>query len=249
MIPNICHYIFGLKEQTEDFLFCYYLSIYSCYIVNKPDIIYFYYYYEPYGKWYNMVKKIPNIVFEKVKMPFRVGKKSIDKVAHKADALRMVMLYERGGIYLDIDTICVKPWKSLLNNSVVMGKEHPRGLCNAIMMTEAKSKFFDIWLAKYEYYFCPEGWGEASVLLPELISKKYSDLIHTVESSVFFLPHCHETEKIFITNNDIPEDLIALHLWEGFSLKYIKEISDWNWTNDNSHTLYGKIMLKLKYYK
>ena len=31
----------------------------------------------------------------------------------------MDILFEKGGIYLDIDTICVKPWKHLLNNDLI----------------------------------------------------------------------------------------------------------------------------------
>ena len=42
-IPNIVHYIYGLAEQKEEFLFIYYISILSNVLVNKPDIIYFHY--------------------------------------------------------------------------------------------------------------------------------------------------------------------------------------------------------------
>ena len=42
-IPNTLHFIFGLKPQKDEFLFVYYLSVLSAYIVNKPDKIYFYY--------------------------------------------------------------------------------------------------------------------------------------------------------------------------------------------------------------
>ena len=32
MIPNICHFVFGLKEQTVEFLFCYFIAVYSAYL-------------------------------------------------------------------------------------------------------------------------------------------------------------------------------------------------------------------------
>ena len=35
-----------------------------------------------------------------------------------------------------------------------------------------------------------------------------------------------------------------MHLWESFSIKYIKNIKDYEWAKNNSHTLYGKIILK-----
>ena len=59
-IPNIVHFIFGFKEQIEEFSFVYYLAVYSCYIINKPAVINFYYHYKPYGPWWNKLIKIPN---------------------------------------------------------------------------------------------------------------------------------------------------------------------------------------------
>lgn len=111
MIPNICHFVFGLKEQTEEFMFCYFIAVYSAHLVNEPDTIYFYYYYEPFGYWWEKMKEIPNIKFEEIEVPTHIGNKELKKVAHKADIVRMNILYETGGIYLDIDTICVRPWK------------------------------------------------------------------------------------------------------------------------------------------
>ena len=45
-IPNIIHFVFGLQEQTEEFLFCYYLAIVSANKINSPDEIYFHYHYQ-----------------------------------------------------------------------------------------------------------------------------------------------------------------------------------------------------------
>ena len=63
IIPNIIHFVFGLKPQENEFMFIYYLSVLSAYIVNKPDKIYFYYHYKPYGKWWDRLsEKIPIIL-------------------------------------------------------------------------------------------------------------------------------------------------------------------------------------------
>jgi len=245
MIPNICHFIFGLKKQTDEFLFCYFISVYSCYIINKPDIIYFYYHYTPFGKWWNQLKNIPNIKLEKVKIPTHFGKKEIIKTAHKADKIRMCVLYKKGGIYLDIDTICIKPWKELLHNDVVLGKEGNYGICNAIMFSKPKSNFFKIWLKYYEYYFKTDGWNKASIMLPKKIANKYPHLLVLKDEDTFFLPSYRETNKIFEIENKIPKNLISLHLWETFSLPYLKNIKDWNWVIENNYTMYGKILLKL----
>ena len=34
---NICHFVFGMKKQSEEFLFSYYIAVYSAYLINKPE--------------------------------------------------------------------------------------------------------------------------------------------------------------------------------------------------------------------
>lgn len=242
---NICHFVFGLKKQSEEFLFIYYIAVYSAYLINNPDTIYFYYHYEPYGTWYDTLKLIPNLKLVKIDIPTHIGNKEIKKTAHKADWVRINMLYNKGGVYLDIDTICVKPWKHLFNEDVVLGKEVPNGICNAIMFTKPKSDFFKFWLDKYERHFNPNGWREASIVLPEKLSKEYPNLVTLKEPDVFFLPNYNETQKIFVDTKQIPKNLISLHLWETYSMQYMKKINDWSWAYENSHTMYGKMLLNL----
>ena len=246
MIPNICHFVFGFKEQDEEFLFCYYLAVYSAYIVNKPERINFFYHHEPHGKWWDKLKTIPNLELIHIPIPTHIGKKEIKKTAHKADWVRMNVLFQHGGVYLDIDTICVRPWKELLKEKVVLGTQIPiPGICNAIMMTEPHSEFFKIWLENYEAPFNPDGWEESSIFLPLKIMIQNFDKVTMKNPDTFFIPHFKETQKIFQLPQDIPKDLVALHLWESYSIPKMREIKDWNWITDNIHTLYGKMMLNL----
>ena len=75
-IPNIIHFVFGLEKQKEEFLFPYYLAIYSAKIINNPNKIYFHYHYEPSGKWWNEAKKL--VVLNKVDIPTHFGRKKIN---------------------------------------------------------------------------------------------------------------------------------------------------------------------------
>ncbi len=249
MIPNICHFIFGLKEQTSDFIFCYFLAVYSCYVINNPEKIYFYYHHEPYGEWWDKLKKIPNIELVKVEIPTHIGVHTIKYTAHRADILRMNILFQHGGIYLDIDTICVRPWKELLKEDVVLGdqpiKGGHKGICNAIMFTKPKSEFFRLWLDQYESEFRPDGWNESSIFLPFKLSRQYPKLVKILKPTSLFKPGWWEVGNIFKNQQNIPNELISLHLWESHSIKYMNNISNWDWGIENSHTLYGKIMLNI----
>lgn len=242
-IPNIIHFVFGLKEQTEEFLFPYYLSVLSASKVNDPDKIYFYYHYEPYGYWWERLKNIKKIVFERVELPTHIGNKIIKKTAHRADKIRMDKLYEKGGIYMDIDTISVKPYKDLLNYNTVLGYEYkPDTICNAIMLTKSNSRFFKEWLYRYESEFNSDGWGEASIYLPASINKQYPGLAKVIPSDYFFRPYATQGEDIFVKDKEIPNNLITLHLWETYTYKFLKEITNYNWFKENDKTLYSRIV-------
>ena len=245
-IPNIIHFVFGLKPQENEFMFVYYLSILSAYIVNKPEKIYFYYHYKPYGKWWDRLsEQIPIISFEKVELPDKIGSKNIKHYAHKADWIRMNKLYERGGVYMDIDTITCKPYHKYRSYSTVLGYEIKSKdlICNAVMMTIPESPFFKLWLERYEEEFKEDGWGEASIRLPGKINKNYPYLANVLSENTFFRPYATEGEKIFSENITINDDLITLHLWESYTMKYMEDIKDFEWIKQNKETLYSKIVL------
>lgn len=249
MIPNIIHFVFGFKKQTEEFHFVYFMAILSAYLVNKPDKIYFYYHYEPFGKYWDKIKQYLELV--KVNLPTHIGKKKIKHFAHKADKVRMDILYEKGGIYMDIDTISIKPYGDLLNNKCVLGLEYGlnnkiQGICNAIMFTEPKSEFFKLWINEYEEHFDSNGWGESSILLPYQLYQKNKSLITLHKPEVFFYPSWFKTKDIFRWKcNKIPEDLISLHLWEKQSERFFKEIKDLKWLETRGNTMYGLFLKHL----
>lgn len=248
MIPNIAHFNYGLIEQKEDFLFVYYISVLSCKVINNPDKIYFYYHYEPKGYWWEKTKAICETVF--VSIPTHIGAKELKKTAHKSDILRIMKLQELGGIYLDIDTICVRPYTHLLDNKFVIANEITEsgknmGLCNAIMMSEPGSSFICNWINNYETFFEPDGWQEASTLLPWEIAKHDKSLT-ILKPENFLLPSWEQTKMIFEKPNEIPKNLIALHYWNQYSHeKYLKEITNFDWVINNAHTLYGKLLANL----
>jgi hypothetical protein len=242
-IPNIIHFIFGLQEQNEDFLFCYYLSVYSAYIVNQPGVIFFYFHYQPRGKWFYKLQEIKCIQFVRVPLPTHIGQKEIKKTAHRADQLRLEVISRYGGIYMDIDTISVRPYTPLLSNDIVLGKTCSLSgrseICNAVIMSRPNSLFLSMWRRMYETYFNPDGWKESSSMLPTALANAMPLNVKLLEEDCFFIPF----DKIFKESNEIPNSLITLHLWNS---NQMKQIYNWSWACRNKHTLYAKIMIFLK---
>ena len=250
-IPNIIHYIYGLEKQTDPFPFVFYLSIYSNFLINNPDVIYFHYQYLPYGIWWDEAKKYLKINYINCDNIYW-GNKKILKFAHKADKIRLEMLLKYGGIYMDIDTISYKSYKYLLNYDFVIGiqeenygKENITLYCNAILFSKKNNIFIKKWINEYEKYFLPTGWCEASVHLPNKIYDSLSlndkSNIKILSKEHFYYPSYNETHKIFENDLNISEELVTLHLWNTFSKKYFKEINGFEWMNCNN-SLYAKLI-------
>lgn len=59
----------------------------------------------------------------------------------RADMIRLVILYAFGGIYLDLDIICLKSLNQLRNYEFVLPRTRPVGLSNDFIMAEPKHPF------------------------------------------------------------------------------------------------------------
>ena len=261
-VPYVIHFVFGLQEQTEPFSFVHYLSMYSAYLANDTPIIYFHHHFSIHGYWWERAQKdILNMIIMKVDVPTHIGSKQIKKVAHKADAVRMKILWEMGGIYMDIDTISYKSMKPFLTHDTTLCKQynlrfHSKdkasvyvgGICNAIMITKPRSPFFERWMTAYERAFDPDKWEEASIWLPLRLSREYSECVNVLEPEVFNVPACWEGKKMFEDHwDDVPGSLVALHLSESMSKKYIDQITGWEWLDSHKHTLYGKLIANYRF--
>lgn len=180
MIPNIFHFVFGMASDFggRPFSLSHYLAIKSAIDINKPNAVIFHYEFEPTGIWWEKIK--PLITLNKIEAPKSFMGRPLYHVAHKADVVRLQALKETGGIYLDLDTICVKPLHELFNNSFIIGQELKpeyipknwrqkikyavrkqfqgkdnnkiNGLCNAALLAEKNSPFVNLWLDTYSSF-------------------------------------------------------------------------------------------------
>ncbi|NOT52498.1 MAG: hypothetical protein HOP10_14610 [Chitinophagaceae bacterium] len=246
MIPNILHFVFGMAPDFggKPFSLCHYLSVRSAVELNNPGKALFHYQYEPTGEWWEKVK--PFLTLNKVVAPDSFMGQPLYHVAHKADVIRLQMLKEMGGIYMDLDTISIKPLTSLLNNSFAIGQElKPKwvpknwrqrfkyqlgfikdvsgstGLCNAVLLSEQNSEFVNRWLNEYKT-FRSKGrdkyWNEHSVLVPERLAAAHPETITQLSPYAFHYPLYDKAglRSMFEEATEFPEAYLH-HLWESFS--------------------------------
>ena len=247
MIPNIFHFVFGMSPDFggKPFSLVHYLAVRSAVELNKPEAALFHYQYEPAGEWWEKAK--PLLQLNKISAPDSVSGNKLYHVAHKADVVRLRALKETGGIYLDLDTISVKPLTPLLGHSFLIGQElkagfTPKnwrqrlkyklrlirqnragktGLCNAVLLAEKNSSFVNRWLEEYKT-FRSKGrdkyWNEHSVLIPEKLAAEFPGEITQLGPYAFHYPLYDEAGlRSLFEETHDFPEAYLHHLWESFA--------------------------------
>jgi hypothetical protein len=229
-IPRVFHFVYGLRPQTEPLHLIHYLCIESCLRINRPERIYFYHHYQPYGRYWDLVKD--KVVSVKVELPaailnYRYADRGIEKYryAHLSDVVRLEQILTFGGVYADIDTIFVNAIPdALFDRPFVLGEEadvyseRTRSLrpsvCNAFMMSSRDSEFGRIWLREMLGAF-DGSWSEHSCFLAKALSLRYPQLVH-VEPARTFYKHMWTREGLHTLLAGCDPDfdgVVSMHLW------------------------------------
>lgn len=205
-IPNIVHFIFGLKNplyhpSAGHFDFLAYLAVRSALVSLDPEALYIHYTYlaEPpspdanadpkTNPWIRRLSK-----HKAVKLIHHTPDESKTQYAHLSDTMRLEFLHKQGGIYLDIDSFALRPFDHVRNaphpHDIVLGHEGGNrwGLCNAIIAARPNSTFVARWLESYATVDFSREWNYHSVLLPKEMAEKYPEEICALAPDAFFWP-------------------------------------------------------------
>jgi len=203
MIPKVFHFIFGLQEDFggRPFSFIHFLAVYTAWKINRPDRILFHYAFEPKGEWWRKAK--PYLALNKIDAPTEIFGNPVTHYAHQADIIRLNVLKRYGGIYLDLDVLCINPFDALLQNEFVMGIQQNTGLCNAVILSKPSAPFLSIWLREYKN-FDGRIWCFHSVELPYWLAKKNPSLCHIVNKDLFFYPIHNDPVHCYLFGGSVP---------------------------------------------
>ena len=212
-VPNIIHFVYGLGQDPAPRLHMYqYIALRSAFEVNRPAAVYFHYFVMPRGRWWKHALKFIHTVPHR---PFMEHEgRCLAHHAHKADVLRLLVLHKYGGVYMDIDTVSLRPWKSLFSHEFVMAwQDSPSmgtvrqgkvyGLCNAAMVSSKQSRFAELWLRTYAHFRSngrDQFWDEHSVILPANLTEAFPELIsqgliHTIAAAHMWIPLWNNIHK------------------------------------------------------
>lgn len=152
-IPNIVHFVFGLKNplvksRAGNFDFLWYLAVRSAIVSIKPEKVYLHYTFLPgpeatradaddkdvtmhdplANPWIKRLSKDIELVHHKpAPAPNSASQDSPARYAHLSDTLRLDLLQKQGGIYLDMDSFALRSFEELRNpaagHDIVLGHE------------------------------------------------------------------------------------------------------------------------------
>ena len=184
-IPNRIFTFFNLGAP-EPFRFWHYLCLRSMYDVNHPEDLVVIGGVEPIGEWWEHAHRFAR--FEHAEPVTSIFGRILAHRAHRSDVMRLQRLIDRGGIYLDLDTICVRSVSSLLGHRAVMGHQCPDGLCNAVILSVPGNPFLLEWLEEYRSF--DGSWCNHSVFVPWTVSRRQhlSGCLTILPRAAFFDP-------------------------------------------------------------
>jgi hypothetical protein len=236
-VPNIFHFVFGLRPQTEAFHIVHYLCLKSCLEINKPDVLHFHCHHEPFGPLWDRIRS--DITLHRVSPEEFVAENSFYSAhqegrfikaggmdyAHHSDFLRLKILLEHGGVYADMDTLFVNPLPVyLFDQQFVLGEERPverepggapmPSLCNALIMAAPGAEFARLWL-KRMYQVFDGTWNRHSCQEAARMWETATAPLY-VAPEHFFYKHGWTPEGIHALFEGLDADfsqVYSMHLW------------------------------------
>lgn len=136
--------------------------------------------------------------------------------AFVSDYIRVKILYEYGGVYLDTDMEIIKDISPLLETKLFLGYENEDTMSFGIVGTVPKN---DVFKRFYEFYQ-EEIWSSPlhiiTSIFTEIVKEKYGDISVipkeeiTVYPREYFYPYNHDEE---FTKECITKNTYAIHWW------------------------------------
>lgn len=223
MIPRTLFYCYGLAPDFggKPFGLLHYACVVSALHHIRPQRCVFAFVHEPDTVWWHRLK--PRLELRRITAPTEIFGQPLRHYAHQADAWRMRTLLAEGGIYLDADVLVTRDFTPFLGHEMVLGLQHDAlgdGLCNAVMLAAAGSRFMHAWHDSYAT-FRSQGrdqyWDEHSVRVPRRLAAEAPETITILPPETFFTPNPSDRgiDRLFADPRplDVP-GAHAHHLWE-----------------------------------
>ena len=219
-VPRTLHLIFGLSHDFggKPFGLIHHLVIKAAVRSLRPagGRAYFYHTHEPSGPWWEASR--PMLALRRVKNPTTIFGKQLKRFAHQADVLRLELLQQFGGAYMDMDIVLLRPLDELHAHELTLaheGVDGTIGLGNALMLAQRNASLLSAWYGHYRG-FSDAVWNGFSLRLPFKLAQEMPGAVHTVDYTQFYWPPWTPwgISQLYRTPTCIMPQQSGVHLWE-----------------------------------
>lgn len=240
MIPRKVHFIWISSPDygVPKFGFIEWLAVRSVLKTNPEFPVTIWTDHEPAGKYWAAVRD--RVAVNPIEAPDEVFGNPIPHPAHKCDWLRLKVMQEHGGVYLDLDTITVCDIGPLMTPPATMVAETAhgvtQGLCNAFIASEPNTEFIADWIEKFREFRSmgrDQYWAESAVKWPHELWRKGAD-VYTMPATAFFKPDW-TPEGIAAMFDRVVEfpHAIGFHLWSVITRPRLNTLNEYNFAANN----------------
>lgn len=235
MIPNVIHFIWLTGPKSREFSFINYLAVRAAHDVQKPERILIHTNAEPAGNP-NWERIRPYVEIVPVEAPETCNGFALEHVQYQADVLRLEILRDQGGVYLDTDMLLLKPIKLTVASCIISPDtaDDPKSMNAGFIAAEPGSPFITKWLSWFEVN---DTWAYGAVVLPW---KLYAEDGTGVElrSATGFLPFGWQDKSILGNESRQAKRFAratAVHMWETIWSRDLAQIHDGYLRTSDSH--------------
>ena len=236
MIPRLIHFIFGMAPQIGqgEFALHHYLAVRSAADMHPSHKIVLWHGSAPTGNpYWDAAGRYCEFVH--VDPPTHIYGNVLNHHAHRTDVVRLQVLEAHGGIYLDLDTLILRPFDDLFVPDTGMAFEvnptsqRPEGLCNAVILSRPRATFVRRWLDSFEFFHSggmDNAYAFYACRMPLILSRQYGADITVMPHHLFFKYSWDEKglSDIFGRSSST-EGLYSIHLWDHMAKRFLHNLT------------------------
>ena len=223
-IPRVIHLLYFGETEFYNFhhrcvhSMLQYMPHYEIRIYNSKEPV--------NNKYWDDIKAQPGVRILKIDVPQFFDGFELKHFQYKADVVRLELLYEHGGVYLDLDMIITRPFDEVFKSghSFYISEERTncRSLINAFLAAKPKNDFIKLWLNEFKSGLRLGIWAHHIRDSNKKLIDDHPHYLHKyrmkVLDGIVFMPLHWQDTVAFLNSETVPYEFPAesygTHLWE-----------------------------------
>jgi len=237
MLPNEIHFIWLTKEGSRPFNMINMLAVMAAADVQKPDRLFMHCNKRPDNNRH-WDRAAEHFEIKWCEPPTEIGGASLDFVQYQSDVLRLQIVQEEGGIYLDTDSLLLRPLGPFMGRPMTLAQESPNSIAMTPIISHPDAAFIDLWLKGIPEALKKGVWAGHAVNLPFELNQIHPGLCDIRPQHEFF-PFDLSRNWLF-ENTPLPDDVYAVHVYETYWAPQLAGLNE-AWMKRNLDSLFSRL--------